>query len=235
MAWVALDRGIRAVQAFGLEGPVARWQALRQRIHDEVCSHGFDRQLGSFVQSFGSKELDASLLLLPTVGFLPAMDPRIRSTIEAVERRLFVDGYLLRYDTATSDDGLPEGEGAFLACSFWLADAYVLIGKVDSSNQAGGTTIRILIPSDRDVAQIDPFRFDRALLGWLSPLIGGELGPHFAVVVGTGAWNPGMLMRTASSVEERDSEQTYSLPHSRQGQDAVICSCRGRQLGPTFT
>ena len=135
MAWVALDRGIRAVQAFDLAGPVARWQALRQRIHDEVCRHGFDRQLGSFVQSFGSKELDASLLLLPTVGFLPATDPRIRSTIEAVERRLFVDGYLLRYDTATSDDGLPAGEGAFLACSFWLADAYVLIGKVDQARR----------------------------------------------------------------------------------------------------
>ena len=135
MAWVALDRGIRAVQAFGLQGPVARWQALRQRIHDEVCRHGFDRQLGSFVQSFGSKELDASLLLLPTVGFLPASDPRIIATIEAVERRLFVDGFLLRYDTATSNDGLPPGEGAFLACSFWLADAYVLLGRIDDARR----------------------------------------------------------------------------------------------------
>ncbi|HET9371037.1 MAG TPA: glycoside hydrolase family 15 protein [Vicinamibacterales bacterium] len=135
MAWVALDRGIRAVEAFDLQGPVARWQALRQRIHDEVCDRGFDRQLGSFVQSYGSKEMDASLLLLPTVGFLPATDPRIRATIAAVERRLFVDGFLLRYDTATSDDGLPPGEGAFLACSFWLADAYVLLGRMDDARR----------------------------------------------------------------------------------------------------
>jgi GH15 family glucan-1,4-alpha-glucosidase len=130
MAWVAFDRGVRAVESSGLQGPVDRWRALRSRIHGEVCARGFDPGLGSFVQSYGSAELDASLLLLPTVGFLPATDPRIRGTIEAVERRLFVDGFLLRYDTATSDDGLPAGEGAFLACSFWLVDAYVLLGRV---------------------------------------------------------------------------------------------------------
>ena len=135
MAWVAMDRGIRAAEAFGLAGPVSQWRALRQRIHDDVCSRGFDRQLGSFVQSFGSKELDASLLLMPTVGFLPPTDPRITGTIEAVERRLFVDGFLLRYDTATSEDGLPAGEGAFLACSFWLADAYILLGRIDAARR----------------------------------------------------------------------------------------------------
>ena len=135
MAWVALDRGIRAAEAFRLDGPVSRWKALRQSIHDEVCSRGFDPQLGSFVQSYGSKELDASLLLLPTMGFLPVTDPRIKGTIEAVERRLFVDGFLLRYDTATSDDGLPPGEGAFLACSFWMADAYLLIGRVGDARR----------------------------------------------------------------------------------------------------
>jgi GH15 family glucan-1,4-alpha-glucosidase len=135
MAWVAMDRGVRAAEAFGLDAPLSRWRALRQRIHADVCRDGFDRQLGSFVQSFGSKELDASLLLLPTVGFLPPTDPRITGTIEAVEHRLFVDGFLLRYDTATSDDGLPPGEGAFLACSFWLADAYILIGRVDDARQ----------------------------------------------------------------------------------------------------
>jgi GH15 family glucan-1,4-alpha-glucosidase len=143
MAWVAMDRGIRAVEAFGLAGPVSRWRALRQRIHDEVCSRGFDRQLGSFVQSFGSKELDASLLLLPTVGFLPPTDPRIAGTIRAVEQRLFVDGFLLRYDTTTSDDGLPAGEGAFLACSFWLADAYILIGKIDAARRLFGRLLSL--------------------------------------------------------------------------------------------
>jgi GH15 family glucan-1,4-alpha-glucosidase len=135
MAWVAFDRGIRAVETHGLEGPVSRWRGLRQRIHDDVCTHGFDGRLGSFVQAYGSTELDASLLLLPSMGFLPGTDPRIRGTIEAVERRLFVDGFVLRYDTATSDDGLPPGEGAFLACSFWLADAYVLIGRVDDARR----------------------------------------------------------------------------------------------------
>ena len=133
MAWVALDRGIRAVEAHGLDGPVDRWRALRQTIHDEVCERGFDREAGTFVQSYGSRELDASLLLLPMVGFLPPSDPRILKTIEAVERRLFVDGFLLRYNTSATGDGLPEGEGAFLACSFWLADAYVLTGRLDDA------------------------------------------------------------------------------------------------------
>jgi len=135
MTWVAFDRGIRAIETSGLDGPVDRWRAQRDAIRAEVCAHGFDPTLGSFVQSFGSKELDASLLLLPTTGFLPTDDPRIRSTIEAVERRLFVDGFLLRYDTKTSDDGLPTGEGAFLACSFWLADAYVLLGRLDDARR----------------------------------------------------------------------------------------------------
>ena len=129
MAWVAVDRGVRAVERYGFSGPVAAWRALRQQIHDEVCANGFDSGRNSFVQSYGAKELDASLLLLPTTGFLPADDPRVRGTVEAVERELFVDGFVLRYDTATSDDGLPPGEGAFLACSFWLADAYLLLGR----------------------------------------------------------------------------------------------------------
>jgi GH15 family glucan-1,4-alpha-glucosidase len=135
MAWVALDRGVRAVEASGLPGQVDRWRALRQTIHDEVCARGFDAGLGTFVQSYGSKELDASLLLLPTVGFLPPSDPRIRGTIEAVERHLLVDGFVLRYDTRRSDDGLPPGEGAFLACSFWLADAYLLIDRKDDARR----------------------------------------------------------------------------------------------------
>ncbi len=135
MAWVAFDRAIKATEQFGVAGPVDQWRAVRQAIHDDVCAHGFSRRLGSFVQSYGSDELDASLLLLPTVGFLPPTDPRIRGTIAAVEQRLFVDGFLLRYDTTTSDDGLPHGEGAFLACSFWLADAYVLMGRVDDARR----------------------------------------------------------------------------------------------------
>jgi len=126
MAWVAYDRSIKSAETFGLEGPLDEWRRLRDEIHHEVCEKGYDRELGTFVQSFGSKQLDASLLLLPCVGFLPASDPRVASTIAAIERRLLRDGFVLRYDTASSDDALPPGEGAFLACSFWLVDAYVL-------------------------------------------------------------------------------------------------------------
>ena len=135
MAWVALDRGIRTAEEFGLTGPLGRWKDVRQTIHDEVCARGFDRDLGSFVQAFGTQELDASLLLLPTMGFLPASDPRIRGTIEAIERHLLVDGFVMRYNSARTDDGLPPGEGAFLACTFWLADALMLLGRVDDAHR----------------------------------------------------------------------------------------------------
>ena len=135
MAWVALDRGIRTAEEFDLDGPLDRWRDVRRTIHEEVCARGFDRDLGSFVQAFGRQELDASLLLLPTMGFLPASDPRIRGTIEAVERHLLVDGFVLRYNTEQTKDGLPPGEGAFLACTFWLADAYVLTGRMDDAQR----------------------------------------------------------------------------------------------------
>ncbi|MGE3147467.1 MAG: glycoside hydrolase family 15 protein [Pseudorhodoplanes sp.] len=134
MAWVAFDRMIKDVEEFGMEGPVERWRSVRAEIHADVCARGFDPQLGCFVRSYGSRELDASLLLLPAVGFLPPTDRRILGTIAAIEQRLLVDGFVLRYDTARADDGLPPGEGAFLACSFWLADAYVLLGRFDEAH-----------------------------------------------------------------------------------------------------
>jgi len=130
MAWVALDRAIKGAERYGLEAPLERWRATRRRIHEEVCARGYDPQLGSFVQTFGSKQLDASLLMLPLVGFLPSDDERIRGTVEAIERHLTVDGLVLRYDSAATDDGLPGGEGAFLACSFWLADCLALLGRL---------------------------------------------------------------------------------------------------------
>ena len=130
MAWVAFDRAIQAIEKFKLDGPLERWRTIRAEIHAQVCEHGFDPGLSSFVRSYGGTELDASLLLLPTVGFLPPDDPRIQGTIAAIERRLVKDGLVLRYDTLRSDDGLPPGEGAFLACSFWLVDAYVLLGRL---------------------------------------------------------------------------------------------------------
>jgi GH15 family glucan-1,4-alpha-glucosidase len=129
MAWVAFDRAVKSAEAFGLEGPVDRWRTLRETIHADVCTKGYSQRRQSFVQSYGSEELDASLLLIPAVGFLPAEDERVRRTVEAIERDLSVDGLVLRYDTRRADDGLPPGEGAFLACSFWLADALLLIGR----------------------------------------------------------------------------------------------------------
>jgi GH15 family glucan-1,4-alpha-glucosidase len=133
MAWVAFDRAIKSAEEYHLDGPIERWRELRTFIHADVCRKGFDRQQQSFVQSYASNELDASLLLLPVVGFLPPEDPRVIGTIEAIERRLMVDGFVRRYDTALSDDGLPPGEGVFLACSFWLVDAYVMLGRLDDA------------------------------------------------------------------------------------------------------
>jgi len=129
MAWVAFDRAVRSVEEFGLAGPAERWQALRERIHAEICARGFDAELNSFVQSYGAKQLDASLLLLPLVGFLPADDPRIIGTVAAIEKHLLRDGFVARYNTESAVDGLPGDEGAFLACSFWLADNYILLGR----------------------------------------------------------------------------------------------------------
>jgi GH15 family glucan-1,4-alpha-glucosidase len=133
MAWVALDRAIRTAEEFGRVGPVARWKVARQRIHDEVCTRGYDPELRSFVQAYGSTLLDASLLLIPLVGFLPADDPRVIGTVAAIEKRLVVDGLVHRYDSRVTDDGLPPGEGAFLACSFWLVDNYALLGRHDDA------------------------------------------------------------------------------------------------------
>ena len=135
MAWVAFDRAIKSAEQFHLDGPVERWRAVREEICDDVCRRGFDRELGSFVQCYGSKQLDASLLLLPCMGFLPPSDPRIRGTVAAIERGLMADGFVRRYDTSHTDDGLPPGEGAFLACSFWLVDAYVMCGRLDDARR----------------------------------------------------------------------------------------------------
>jgi GH15 family glucan-1,4-alpha-glucosidase len=130
MAWVAFDRAVRSATEFGMDAPVARWSQVRDAIHREVCERGFDAELGSFVQSYGAKVLDASLLLIPVVGFLPPADARVRGTLAAVERQLLRNGLVLRYDSSQTDDGLPAGEGAFLACSFWLADNYILQGRL---------------------------------------------------------------------------------------------------------
>ena len=133
MAWLAVDRGIRNIQEFHEEGPLDRWIKLRAEIHDEVCRFGFSKELNSFVQYFGGKDLDASLLILPLVGFLPADDPRILGTVDAIEKGLLHDGFVARYNTNTSVDGVSGQEGVFLACSFWLVDNYVLQNRMDEA------------------------------------------------------------------------------------------------------
>jgi GH15 family glucan-1,4-alpha-glucosidase len=128
MCWVAFDRGIKSAEKFGFAAPLGKWKVLRDRIHEDICNKGFDRELNSFVESYGSKMLDASLLLLPSVGFLPPEDPRIRGTIAAIERHLMRDGFVLRHDPREVIDEVQPIEGAFLACTLWLADAHVLAG-----------------------------------------------------------------------------------------------------------
>ncbi|MEU4547782.1 glycoside hydrolase family 15 protein [Nonomuraea dietziae] len=135
MCWVALDRAIRQVENFGRTGPVERWKALRAQIHAEICDKGYDPVRNTFTQSYGSAELDASLLLIPIVGFLPVDDPRVRGTVSAIENELLSDGFVLRYPVAADNDvdGLPGGEGAFLACSFWLVEVMAMQGRKDEA------------------------------------------------------------------------------------------------------
>lgn len=133
MCWVAFDRSVKAIERWGLPGPLARWRAIRDEIHAQVCATSWDDDLQSFVQYPGSKSLDASLLQMLQVGFLPPEDPRMIKTVEAIERNLVHDGLVRRYLTHPHLDGLPRGEGTFLACSFWLADALVLLGRIDDA------------------------------------------------------------------------------------------------------
>jgi GH15 family glucan-1,4-alpha-glucosidase len=135
MAWVGIDRAIRDIELFGFPGPVERWRAVRDEIHDEVCREAFDEDIGAFTQSYGSKELDAATLMIPLVGFLPAHDPRTIGTVQAIRERLMVDGFVRRYDATTEVDGLPGGEGAFLPCTCWLADCLALQGHPEDARE----------------------------------------------------------------------------------------------------
>jgi GH15 family glucan-1,4-alpha-glucosidase len=133
MAWVAFDRAIKAVERFGLEGSADRWRRTRAAIHEDVCTRGYDATRGCFTQSYGAEPLDASLLMLPLVRFLPPQDPRVAGTVRAIEQELSSDGLIRRYDTGRVADGLPPGEGIFLACTFWLADNYAMLNRYDEA------------------------------------------------------------------------------------------------------
>jgi GH15 family glucan-1,4-alpha-glucosidase len=130
MTWVAFDRGIKSAERFGFDAPLDRWRMLRDEICVDVCENGFDPEQNTFVESYGSQLLDASILLMPAVGFLPASDPRVRGTIAAIEKYMMRDGFVLRHDPREVSDEKQPIEGAFLACSLWLADAHVLAGDV---------------------------------------------------------------------------------------------------------
>jgi GH15 family glucan-1,4-alpha-glucosidase len=133
MTWVAFDRGIKSAEAFGFKAPVVKWRVLRDAIHRDVCDKGFDAELNSFVESYGSKLLDASILMLPSVGFLPPDDPRVRGTLDAIEQHMIRDGFVLRHDPREVSDEQQPIEGAFLACTLWLADAFVLGGNYEKA------------------------------------------------------------------------------------------------------
>jgi len=200
MAWVAFDRAIKSAETFGLEGPLDEWRRLREAIFAEVCAKGFDPDLGTFVQSFGSKQLDASLLLLPCVGFLPVSDPRVKGTVAAIERRLLRDGLVMRYDTAHADDGLPPGEGAFLACSFWLVDVYTLQDRIADAERL----FRRLIGLANDVGLLSE-EYDQRR----QRLVGNfpQAFSHMALV--NTAYN---LTRTTKPVEQRAQAQYEPQP-----------------------
>jgi GH15 family glucan-1,4-alpha-glucosidase len=195
MAWVAYDRAIKSAETFGLEAPVDEWKKLREQICDDVCEHGFDKELGTFVQAYGSKQLDASLLLLPCVGFLPVSDPRIERTIAAVESSLLRDGFVMRYSTQEVEDALPPGEGAFLACSFWLVDVYTLQGRSDDAERL----FRRLVGLRNDVGLLSEEYDARA-----KRLVGNfpQAFSHLALV--NSAYN---LTRTRKPVHQRAQDE----------------------------
>jgi GH15 family glucan-1,4-alpha-glucosidase len=199
MAWVAFDRAIKSAEEYRLDGPLDRWRDIRETIHEEVCRRGFDPELNSFVQAFDSKQLDASLLLLPEVGFLPPEDPRVIGTVEAIERGLMVGGLVRRYDTTQADDGLPPCEGVFLACSFWLVDAYVMLGRMDDAR----TLFKRLIGLCNDVGLLSE-EYDPAS----GELLGNFPQAFSHVALLNSAFN---LMRAEKPAEQRAAHSAAAI------------------------
>ncbi len=158
MCWVAFDRAIESATRFGLEGPVEHWRELRDAIHADICENGFDPRRNSFMQHYGGEALDASLLLIPQVGFLPVDDPRVVGTIKAIEQDLVRDGFVPRYSTDQVDDGIGGEEGAFLACSFWLADAYLMCGRFDDAVKLFGRLLAVRNDLGLLAEEYDPVR-----------------------------------------------------------------------------
>jgi GH15 family glucan-1,4-alpha-glucosidase len=224
MCRVALDRAVKGVERFGQPGPLERWKRLRARIHDDVCRQGYDPAQGAFVQRYGSPALDAAALLMPITGFLPADDPRIRGTVRAIERELMHDGLVYRYRTEATDDGLPPGEGAFLACSFWLADNYALQGR----RRAACALFERLLDLANDVG---------LLAEQYDPAAGRQLGnfpqafSHVALV--NTAFNLGERVKPAEERGERDMQATAEdVPAAARGRRAP--RKRARRAGAAY-
>jgi GH15 family glucan-1,4-alpha-glucosidase len=212
MAWVAFDRAASELEAEAFNESGRRWREIADEIHAEVCERGFDPDLNSFVQAYGSKRLDASLLLLPLVGFLPAADPRVRGTLRAIEDRLLIEGeFVLRYETENAGDGLPAGEGAFLACSFWLVDNYILQGRYAEARKLFDR----LLSRCNDVGLLAE-EFD--------PLTGRMLGNFPQAYSHVGLINCALnLSRQTGPAEERATSQ--GPPTTAAPARSVGCSC----------
>ena len=199
MAWVAVDRAIKDFERFKLAAPLDHWRKLRDKIHEDVCRQGFNSSVGTFVQSYGSTALDASLLLIPLVGFLPASDRRVVATIEAIERKLVVDGFVLRYDLGKSDDGLAGDEATFLFCSFWLVDCLVMMDRRDDALRLFDRLLNI--------------RNDLGLLAEeYDPISGRQLGNFPQAFSHIGLVNSAVnLSRAAGSVSQRTDTEPEEM------------------------
>jgi GH15 family glucan-1,4-alpha-glucosidase len=206
MAWVAFDRAIKSAETFGLEGPLDEWRKLRDDICIDVCERGFDKELGTFVQAYGSKQLDANLLQLPCVGFLPVTDPRIAATIAAIEKHLLADGFVMRYSTEEVEDALPPGEGAFLPCSFWLVDVYILQERYEEAE----TLFRRLVGLSNDLGLLSEEYDPRA-----KRLVGNfpQAFSHIALV--NSAYN---LTRTRKPLHQRAHDE-HAPPQEHRAED----------------
>jgi GH15 family glucan-1,4-alpha-glucosidase len=196
MAWVALDRAIKQHEIYDGKGDVERWKMNRDMIFEEVCEKGFDKELNSFVQSYGSKQLDASCLRIVQVGFLPPEDPRIRGTVEAIERRLTKDGLVARYDTDAVDDGLPSGEGVFLACSFWMVTNLWLIGRQEDATAMYERLLKLRNDMGLLSEEYDPV--GRRMLGNFPQALSHIALIHAAFAI-SGAWHPGFKWEPQAS------------------------------------
>jgi GH15 family glucan-1,4-alpha-glucosidase len=219
MAWVAFDRGIKLCEEFGREGPLEHWRAIREEIHAQVCCEAWNDELGSFTQSYGSSQLDASLLLLPLVGFLPPEDPRIRDTLHAIQRQLSWDGFLLRYHTEEAEpvDGLPGGEGVFLPCSFWLVDALALDGRHDEATELFERLLSVRNDLGLLAEEYDP-RTER-LLGNFP-----QAFSHIALV------NSAVHLAEPSSAERERGRSMNGNPPTESQRLGGRCACRRERI-----